>query len=173
MDEKLIGLQRQREAAKERLREKADIDYTEFSDPEMDALRYKYNYFLLEAEQLLPDTIKLPEDQADEQADTEREVADMKARFRRYYVREKSKQYAEEQRAEGEEHLWKKRPPLRNCKLRHKGSWSGSCNPTSPSCTAKLFPCAKENRPSPSLPRRSGPSLGAKSNSCGSRSPPD
>ena len=110
MDEKLIGLQRQREAAKERLREKADIDYTEFSDPKMDALRYKYNYFLLEAEQLLPDTVKLPENQADERADTEREVADMKARFRRYYVREKSKQYAEEQRAEGEEHLWEEAP---------------------------------------------------------------
>jgi outer membrane protein OmpA-like peptidoglycan-associated protein len=110
LDDELLGLQRQRKATKERLRAKAEMDHTVFSDPEIDALRHKYNYFLLEAEELLPDTVKLPEDRSGEQADTEREVADMKARFQRYYIREKSKQYAEEQMEEGEEHLWQEAP---------------------------------------------------------------
>ncbi|NBC07382.1 MAG: OmpA family protein [Bacteroidetes bacterium] len=110
LDDELLDLQRQREAAKQRLRAKAEMDHTAFSDPEIEALRHKYNYFLLEAEELLPDTVKLPEDRPGEKADTEREVADMKARFQRYYIREKSKQYAEQEMEDGQELLWQEAP---------------------------------------------------------------
>lgn len=110
LDEELLELQHQRETAKAQLQKKTTRGYASFSDPEIEALRHKYNYFLLEAEQLLPDTVKLPDDNYDEQAATEREIADMNARFRRYYVREKSKQYAEDQMETGDELLWEEAP---------------------------------------------------------------
>lgn len=118
LDEEMIELQRKREAARARLQQRQGT--ADISDPEIEALRHKYNYFLLESERMQADTAVLPEDGYDEQAAQERELEDMKARFQRYYLEEKSEQMAEEAMEDGPRHIWEEAPTFEALKAEAK-----------------------------------------------------
>lgn len=119
LDEELITLRQQREAAKARLEQSRTVSY-DISDPEIEALRHKYNYFVLESERMQADTAVLPDDGYDEQAAKERELKDMKARFRRYYLEEKSGQMAEDAMENGTRHIWEEDPSFEDLKAEAK-----------------------------------------------------
>lgn len=103
LDSELLELKQQRQKALNAVRAQSyDLDLPPPSDPEIEALRHRYRYFTEVA--VHQDT--LPDDRYDEAAAAERELEDMQARFKRYYVHEKAMQEAEQGLHEGDKHLW-------------------------------------------------------------------
>ncbi|MEQ8703763.1 MAG: OmpA family protein [Phaeodactylibacter sp.] len=117
LDSELNGLRQQRQEALNAMRaHNYEADLPLSSDPEIEALRHRYRYFTEVAAH--QDT--LPDNEYDEAADTERELADMQARFKRYYVHEKSRQEAQSEIKEGDRHLWEEQPTFEELQAQAK-----------------------------------------------------
>ena len=107
LDNELLELKRMRQEALAEVRaQQYGLDLPPPSDPEIEALRHRYRYFT----EVVAHQDTLPDDGYDEAAAAERELEDMQARFKRFYVHEKSLQEAEQETAEGERHLWEDQP---------------------------------------------------------------
>jgi outer membrane protein OmpA-like peptidoglycan-associated protein len=107
LDNELLELKRMRQEALAEVRtQQYGLDLPPPSDPEIEALRHRYRYFT----EVVAHQDTLPDDGYDEAAAAEQELEDMQARFKRFYVHEKSLQEAEQEIAEGERHLWEDQP---------------------------------------------------------------
>ncbi|MCR9100982.1 MAG: OmpA family protein [bacterium] len=107
LDNELLELKRMRQEALAEVRaQQYGLDLPPPSDPEIEALRHRYRYFT----EVVAHQDTLPDDGYDEAAAADRELEDMQARFKRFYVHEKSLQEAEQEMAEGERHLWEDQP---------------------------------------------------------------
>ena len=107
LDSELVVLRQMRHEALAAVREKDyELDLPAPSDPEIDALRHRYRYYT----EIVGYQDTIPDDGYDEAGAKERELKDMQARFKRYYVREKAIQKAQDDFNNGEEHLWEEQP---------------------------------------------------------------
>lgn len=107
LDNELLELKQMRQKALAEVRaENYGLDLPPPSDPEIEALRHRYRYFT----EVVAHQDTLPDDGYDESAAADRELEDMQARFKRFYVHEKSLQEAEQEMQEGNRHLWEKQP---------------------------------------------------------------
>jgi len=106
LDEEMLEIQKIRQQYLDQLQAERgpSIDRSHLTDPELDALRHRFNrHVRAEATAAARDTLPPAYDQAEM---TKQDVEDMKTRYMRFYDNQKDAQEAEEQAAENKQYMW-------------------------------------------------------------------
>lgn len=104
IDEELIQLREQREGLQQKMaaRRREDPNWRPASDPELDAIRHRYQQYLAATrDTIVPDAYE-------ETAGSAQELEDMKERYNRYTQYQEKQQQEAGEAAEGSAYLWEK-----------------------------------------------------------------
>ena len=107
LDEELLSLKQEREAYRKALARRPDSlhSWDQFSDPEIDALRHRFEQYQRTNRDTFPSPIP---DSYSDQLSSEQELESLKARYRRYQEYQAGQQEKEQAQKEASTMLWEK-----------------------------------------------------------------